>query len=239
MKKKIFIIGGSSDIGIEVIKKFISNNCKVVAHYNKEFDKLKKLKKNNNSRLELFQFDLRDITKLESYLHRNKKFFEDSNIFVNLAGYNDSKKLDSVSSKDLIEHLNVNYIASILISRIILKNSVKKRWGRILFSSSVGTKFGGGITSFCYSLSKFLNEFIPKEYVKCSQYNVLTNCIKIGVTDTKIHLKSKNKNLKKRISLIPSKKIAKPLDIAEFIYFLCSEKNQFITNKVLDITGGE
>ena len=37
-----------------------------------------------------------------------------------------TKKLDSVSSKDLIEHLNVNYIASILISRIILKIQLKK-----------------------------------------------------------------------------------------------------------------
>ena len=88
-------------------------------------------------------------------------------------------------------------------------------------------------------MSKFLNEFIPGHFRDASKYNVLSNCLRIGVTDTKIHKKVKSKNMKKRIQLIPTKKILKPNDVAEYIYFLCSDKNKQITNKILDISGGE
>ena len=49
---------------------------------------------------------------------------------------------------------------------------LKNKWGRILNSSSIGTKFGGGIKSFNYSLSKHLLEFIPGIYKKWSKKNV-------------------------------------------------------------------
>ena len=115
----------------------------------------------------------------------------------------------------------------------------KKKWGRILFTSSIGVKFGGGISTFPYSLSKFINEFFPKFFRENTYKNILYNCLRIGVTDTKIHKIDKNKNMKKRIKLIPLKRLAKPTEIAEYIYFLCSEKNTLISSEILNITGGE
>ena len=38
----------------------------------------------------------------------------------------------------------------------------KKKYGRILNISSIGVKYGGGETSYEYSLSKHLLEFNPK-----------------------------------------------------------------------------
>ena len=65
------------------------------------------------------------------------------------------------------------------------------------------------------------------------------NVLKIGLTKTKIHKKIPNKNLIKRTKLLPVKKMAKPKDIANYIYFLTSSQNQFITSEVINITGGE
>ena len=47
------------------------------------------------------------------------------------------------------------------------------------------------------------------------------------------------KNLTKRIKLLPVKKMAKPSDIANYIYYISSNENQFITNELINITGGE
>ena len=48
--KRVLILGGSSDIGIEVVKDFLNMNWDVTAHYFKNKKKLKKLKiKNLNS----------------------------------------------------------------------------------------------------------------------------------------------------------------------------------------------
>ena len=67
----------------------------------------------------------------------------------------------------------------------------------------------------------------------------MINALKIGVTDTKLHFKDKNKNMKKRIKLIPINKMASTYEVAEYVYFLCSEKNTLITNQVINISGGE
>ena len=45
MKKKIFITGASSDIGVSVVEKYLIEGWKVTAHYNKNVNNLKKIKK--------------------------------------------------------------------------------------------------------------------------------------------------------------------------------------------------
>ena len=48
-----------------------------------------------------------------------------------------------------------------------------------------------------------------------------------------------NKDLIARTKLLPIKKMATPKDIANYIYHLSSNENQFITNEIINITGGE
>ena len=115
---------------------------------------------------------------------------------------------------------------------------VKKKYGRIINTSSVGVKFGGGTNTFSYSISKHLNEFIPSEIRKLSSKNILYNTLRIGVTDTKFHKKIKSKSLKDRIKLIPLRKMATTKDIVDYIFYLIFNNN-FITNEVISITGGE
>ena len=189
--------------------------------------------------MDLFKFNLTKINSFKKYLDKNSKDLSNFDAFVSLTGYMKIKKFDKILPSDLIDHINANYISNLLIIQKILKNMKKNKWGRILLASSIGTKFGGGENTFAYSISKFLNEFIPRNFKNLARHNVLFNCLRIGVTDTKIHKNIPNKNMKKRIKLIPTNKIAKPEEIAEYIYFLCSEKNSQITNKVLDISGGE
>ena len=76
-------------------------------------------------------------------------------------------------------------------------------------------------------------------YKKIAKDNVLINNLRIGVTDTKIHKKIKNKNIKKRISLIPIKRMATPLEIAKYIYQLSSTENTFVTGETFTVAGGE
>ena len=57
-KKKILILGASSDIGLKVVEKFLVDNWNVVAHYNKNSKKLNKLKKNHNDSIQLLKLDL-------------------------------------------------------------------------------------------------------------------------------------------------------------------------------------
>tara|TARA_B110000881_G_C18512589_1_gene483107 strand:- start:146 stop:862 length:717 start_codon:yes stop_codon:yes gene_type:complete len=238
MKKKILITGASSDIGIAVVQKYLELGWVVTAHFNKNSQKLKNLKLHNHN-LDLFCFDFKYIKKFEKFVKENKSFFKKFDAFISLTGLNNSKQFNSLKINEINEHLNVNYFSSLLIVREVVNSMKNRNWGRVLLTSSIGTKFGGGEKTFAYSLSKYMNEFFPSSLKEKIKYNVLYNCLRIGVTDTKIHKKVKNKNMKKRIDLIPIKRMAKTIEIAEYIYFLCSSKNTQITNELLNISGGE
>ena len=45
--------------------------------------------------------------------------------------------------------------------------------------------------------------------------------------------------MKKRINLIPIKRIAKTSEIVEYLYFYGSEKNTYTTKSLIEATGGE
>ena len=68
--KKVLILGGSSDIGLEVVKIFLDNDWKVFAHYNKNKKNLLKIKKKFQN-LKLIKFNLSRY-KDKDYLNKLK-----------------------------------------------------------------------------------------------------------------------------------------------------------------------
>tara|TARA_B110001452_G_C15224786_1_gene424508 strand:- start:472 stop:1170 length:699 start_codon:yes stop_codon:yes gene_type:complete len=232
MKKNVLILGGSSDIGIELARMFLDEeNYNVNLHYNSNLKDIKNLE----HKCKLIKADL-SISNDKKIL---KKFNNNYDIIINLVGYISGKSFEQFSTKSIEKTLRTNSFVPMLIIKKSLKQMIKKKWGRVVNSSSIGVKFGGGSQTFEYSLSKHLNEFIPSYFKKVADKNVFYNTVKIGLTNTKIHKKIPNKNLIKRTKLIPIKKMAKPKDIANYIFYIASNKNQFITNEVINIAGGE
>ena len=175
-------------------------NWIVVAHFNKNSKKLNELKKIHNENIQLIKLDLKKINNLN--LKKYKKIIQDVDSFVSLTGFLKNNSFNKIDLKNLYDHLNVNFISNIYFINFIMKNMIKKRWGRILLSSSIGTKFGGGNSTYYYSLSKFMNEFIPSEFRRKYAKYILYNVLQIGVTDTKIHKKisSKKFEIKNKIN---------------------------------------
>lgn len=230
LKKKILILGGSSDIGTNLIEKLNDRRFDIYLHYNKKKPKfLKKkvkfVKKN---------FSITKFINKNSELNRFKNF----HIIVNLVGFIDNKTYFNSSHTSIVKSLNANFI----IPSIIYKNSIafmkKKKFGRIINCTSIGIKFGGGENSYSYSLSKHCSEFIPSEIRKLSKENILFNNLRIGFVNTKLHKKVKNKKIKNRANLIPMKRAANKEEIVEFIDYLINQ-NTYIASQNINISGGE
>lgn len=237
--KKILILGASSDIGIKVVEHFLKKNWLVIAHFNKNSKKLKKLKKLNNNSIELLNIDLRKIDKLKVIIKKKAKLLSNIDSYISLTGYLKNSRFEKLNLENFYNHLNVNFISNIFFINQVMKNMIKKKWGRILLSSSIGTKFGGSESTFYYSISKYMNQFIPIIFKKKNARSILYNVIQIGVTDTKIHKKILRKKLRKRIGLIPVNRMATTEEISKEIYFLASEKNTYYHNQIINISGGE
>ena len=147
--KKILILGGNSDIGIKIIDKLENNkNFILNVHYNNIFPKNKYLKK------------IKLIKKNFLYVNNEnvKKIFDNNyDIIINLVGYVSSQSFLNFSLREIQKTILINSFVPFLIIRNSLNNMIKKKYGRIINTSSIGVKFGGGNRTFSYSLSKHIN----------------------------------------------------------------------------------
>ena len=162
-KRHVLILGGSSDIGIEVIKIFLNLRWKVTAHYFKNKKKLYSLKKEfKNLHIIKFDFVNSKNSTVENIIL--KKFNGNYDSIVNLIGYVDNRGYENTNLKSILKSIKANTLLPILIEKNSVKKMISKKWGRILNCSSIGVKFGGGMNSFNYSFSKHCLEFIPNTY---------------------------------------------------------------------------
>ncbi len=231
MAKNVLILGASSDIGKDVVKYFLKAGHTVFLHYNTKKPKIK------SQNVRYLKCSFNNNKNFENFIHKIKNTTFTS--FVNLIGYIDNKDLSKTNFDNLNTSLKINFIFPVLLSNFISTKMINAKYGRILHCSSIGVKFGGGINTYTYSLAKHCLEFIPQHYKINSKANVLYNVLRIGVTDTKIHKVISKKNLKSRVAKIPIGRIGKPNEIAQYIYYLASKNNTFITNQILSISGGE
>ena len=234
--KKALILGGSSDLGVELTKLFIKNNWQVTIHYSGNNLNFRKRLKKENIKLIKFNF-----LKINSSIDKNLKIFSknDFDSVINLVGYINNKSFKNMKINDLLDSLKVNAVIPIFIQRNLLQSMIKKRWGRILNCGSIGVKYGGGENTFCYSFAKHALEFIPSIYKNLAKKNILINNVRVGVANTKLQKKIKGRNLKRRIKLIPIGRMATIHEIVKFIFNLSSENNTYITGETLTIAGGE
>lgn len=237
-KKKLLILGGSSDIGIELTKFFLNKGWHVTVHYSGENLMFKK-KLIGYQNINFIKLNFKNIS--EKNIDKKIKVFSKNNYHsvVNLVGYLKDNKFLNLKYNVINESFKINTFIPILIQKNVMKQMIKNKWGRILNCSSIGIKFGGGENTFAYSFSKYAVEFIPSIYKKLAKDNIFINNLRIGVTDTKIHKKDKTKNMKKRISLIPVKRMATSAEIAKYIYQLSSSENTFVTGETFTVAGGE
>ena len=228
--KKILILGGSSDIGTELISKLLKiTDVLLHIHHNKKNFKIKK-----NNKIKFIKKDLSNLNDKNLI----KYFDDDYDIIINLVGYISNQSFLRFNLKEIQKTIMINSLIPFLIIKNSIRNMTRKNYGRIINTSSVGVKFGGGNSTFSYSLSKHINEFIPGELRKLCSKNILYNTLRIGVTNTKFHKKIKNKSLKERTKLIPIKRMATTQDIADYIVYLIFNNN-YVANEVINITGGE
>ena len=192
---------------------FLQKGYFVFAHYFRSNAKLKTL---NSKRLEIFQSDLAQSENVDKVFSRCLEKYKKLDVLFNNAGaLLVSENIESIELKDFDYVFNVNLKASFVLSQLALKHMKKNKGGRIINISSIGVKYGGNPISAHYTISKAAVEIMTKLFAKAgAPYNVLVNTVRAGLTDTSFLSLNPIKDIPKRISLIPLKRLADPNEIA-------------------------
>ena len=210
MIKNIQIVGGNSDIGFCVAKKFAENNFDIHL-ISKNFLSLQKKKdlieKNYSVKCKITELDIEDSEKVETFLNSEK---DKISILLMAVGYLEK---DEVNKEKI---MNLNYKSLInYIDKAIVRYGEGKNLNTIIGISSVaGDRKNNKVSTYALSkayFSKYLNDLRGALFQK--DINVIT--VKPGYVRTKM---VKNLNL-------PNMLVSKPEKIANIIY------NSYLKNK--------
>ncbi len=182
------------------------------------------------------EMDLLNPDSINNYIHNLEVNVD---IIVNNAGINIIAEHDTLNNKLFEEMLQVNLKAPLQIIQGLSKQMKHNKYGRIVNISSIWSQISKE-GRLAYSSTKAgINGITRTLSLELAPYNILVNAVAPGYVNTSL---TKQNNTKEQIALIESNipllRMAEPEEIAELVYFLCSEKNTYITGQVLVADGG-
>lgn len=236
-KNIILITGASSDIGQEVIKKFINDKNILITTYNK--NKVK-IEKNSKGTIIKFKLDLLNEKKVLEFIKNLSKKKLIPNKLIHIAS--DPLKMSSFTDlkwSDYEKNLNIQIKSFFLILKYILPTMKKNNYGKILaiLSSVTLGQPPGHMSSYVttkYALLGFLRS-LAAEY---SKHKICINSISPGMINTKFLSRIPGKIFELNSQKVPFGRSVEIRDIIPAIEFLMSDKSSFVTGENLPITGG-
>ena len=164
--------------------------------------------------------------------------YDKVDILVNNAGITRDQLLMRMSDEDWDNVLSINLKSVFLCTKVVLRQMVKQRWGRIIsLSSIVGIKGNAGQANYASAKAGIIG-FTRSIAKEVASRGITVNAIAPGFIDTDM-TQSLEENMRQELKRqIPIGNFGSPRDVAEAVAFLASEEARYITGQVLSVDGG-
>ena len=239
--KTAVITGGSRGIGLAIAKKLASQGANIAILYvgdESEGIAAKEALAQHNTKVEQYFCDVSDFDASKEVVDKVIEDFGGIDILVNNAGITRDKLVLNMDEKDFDAVIGVNLKGTFNMIKHTYKHFMKKRYGRIVSTSSV-VGIMGNAGQANYSASKAgiigMTKSVAKEL---AGRGVTVNAVAPGYigTDMTNALSDKVKDAMK--AQIPAKRIGTPEDVANVVAFLCSDDAAYVTGEVIKVDGG-
>ncbi len=230
IQKKAVVTGGTRGIGFAIAKKLKSKGIDVLITGTRHgFDV--------PAEFEYYAVDFSITTQLQEFAEFLQSY--SPNILINNAGINRIASFTQSSDEDFQAIQNINTFAPYSLIKAVLPAMQKQRWGRIINVTSIWSLLSKAGRA-AYSVSKFgLDGMTAALSAEVAQYGILVNSVSPGFIETDLTRTTLGEEgIKKIIDTVPVKRLGQPHEIANFIAWLVSEENTFISGQNLVIDGG-
>ncbi len=235
---KALVTGASSGIGYSIAR-YLSNIGYDLIIVARRKDCLLNLKKECKTNVEIITMDLSIISNVYKLYEKTKR--HDIDILVNNAGVGLYGEFYDIDLQKEMDMLRLNIGATNILTKLYLKDMVKKNKGRILNVSSIFGFMPGPLMSSYYASKAYITSFsraINME-LKMKNINVSISTLCAGAVDTNFNSdlgisffippSSSEKVAKYSINkLLKNKEIIVPGIINKFVYVL----NKIIPNRI-------
>ncbi len=227
-KKNVLITGGMGGIGASVVTSFKDAGYNVFSTSTSR----KAGPLDNNI---IVDFD--DDSRFSDFLIEISNL--DIDILINCAGINYIDSIINYPIQKFDEIVNINLRAPFRIIQTLLPNMIKKKWGRVINITSIFSSISKEYRS-AYSASKFgLDGLTAAIAAEVAKHNILINSVSPGFIDTKLtRAILTDLELCQIANSIPMGRLGNAKEVAEFILWLSSEHNTYISGQNLIIDGG-
>jgi len=236
--KTALITGGTRGIGKAIADRFLEAGASIILTGTKasEVDKLNA--ENKSDKITYLQIDFTDKSSVETFVNKISAYPK-IDVLINNAGVNKIALNTETTDEDfdLINDINVKgpYILCREVSKIMKNNG----YGRIVNITSIWstiTRPGRSI----YTTAKFAIAGLTKTLaIELAPYNIMVNSVGPGFTLTELTATTNTPDeIKKITDMIPIKRMAQPVEMANVVLFLSSDLNSYLTGQNIIVDGG-
>ena len=182
--------------------------------------------------------DVTDTASIDAAFTQVEKNQGHVEVLVSNAGITDDTLLLRMSEDAFSSVVDANLTGSYRVAKRAASGMLRKRWGRMIFISSV-VGMSGGAGQANYSSSKAglvgLARSIAREL---GSRNITANVVAPGFVDTDMTRALPEARRTEIIGQVPLRRYAAPEEVAAAVVFLASDGAAYISGAVLPVDGG-
>jgi 3-oxoacyl-[acyl-carrier protein] reductase len=246
LKNKIAIVtGASSDIGLDLSKRFVEEGATVMM-LGRNIKSLEKARSaiNNKDATVTMSCDITDDSQTLSVVEQIVDKYGKIDILVNNAAkINDAIHFHKMKDSDIADLVNTNIMGTFKITKAVIAKMLDNKSGCIINIGSISSERAiPRVHLAVYSATKAaLTMFTKSIAVEYARRNIRCNCLNLGIINAgmiKPYLEDPQarKVLEERQ---PLNRIGEPLDVSNAAVFLASDDAKWITGTILNIDGGK
>ncbi|MBW1782919.1 MAG: 3-oxoacyl-[acyl-carrier-protein] reductase [Deltaproteobacteria bacterium] len=238
----VVITGGSKGIGRCVAHKFAEENARIIlAHYDDDdaycqetLDTLS----DKGVTAEAHKVDVSSFEEVDLWFKSIFSEFEKVDVLVNNAGITRDALLMRMNETDWDMVLSINLKGVFNCTRAVIRPMIKQRTGRIVNITSVVGQIGNAGQAN-YSASKAgVMGFTKTTAREVAGRGITVNGVAPGFIDTEMTAFLSDRVKEDFLRQIPLGRIGRPEEVAEAVYWLCSDAASYITGQILHVNGG-
>jgi 3-oxoacyl-[acyl-carrier protein] reductase len=226
MARKIAVItGGTGSIGSAIARRFRSEGYTVILISRTSHELVPR-------GVYLYNCDLNDVRQIRQTVSEIHSRFTHIDALVNCAGINRNKDLEQLNERDWYDELHTNINGAVFLPKLLLETM--SRGSTIVNISSI--KAFEPTTSIAYGASKAaLNHITINLAHQLSGRGIRVNAVAPGYINTPMLNKTKKKLYAQRSLL---QRLGRSEEVANIVFFLCSEESSLINGQVIRADGG-
>lgn len=233
--KVALITGGSRGIGREIAFGLAAQGCDIAVHYNSDkasADQLAEHIEKQGRKAVAIMADLSKPEQATALVASAIKALGAVDIVVSNTGINPVRPIDQITAEDWNTSLEVNLSAAFHISQAALPGMRERKWGRLIYMSSVAAQIGGVIGPH-YAASKAGLIGLAHYYASAlAKEGITANVVAPALIETDM---IKN-NPAIKPTLIPIGRFGQPDEVSSVAVNLA--QNGYITGQTININGG-